>query len=189
MSETKVGIRLRAITAELDRWSAAIDDNEIDSLRRAVLDAKRIFVTGAGKSGLAVRAFANRLLHLGFTVHAVGEITAPSIREGDLLVVNSSRGETGSIVANVKVAVAENAKVALLTMNPDSTVGRAASVVVKVPGQGGVDSAGNEIESVQTPGSLFEDLCLLTYDAVIAELMEELAQTPEQMRYRHTNLE
>lgn len=154
-----------------------------------MLAANRVFLAGAGKSGLAVRAFANRLMHLGLTVHVVGEITAPSVREGDLLVVNSASGETSSIVRMVQVASQERARVATLTMSPEATIGRLADVVIVVPGQGGRGPDGSTIDSVQPPGSLFEDLCLLSYDAVVAELKAELRQSVEQMRYRHAKLE
>lgn len=114
-----------------------------------MLAANRVFLAGAGKSGLAVRAFANRLMHLGLTVHVVGEITAPSVREGDLLVVNSASGETSSIVRMVQVASQERARVATLTMSPEATIGRLADVVIVVPGQGGRGPDGSTIDSVQ----------------------------------------
>jgi D-arabinose 5-phosphate isomerase GutQ len=41
---------------------------------------------------------ATRLRHVGFDAHAVGEATAPSVREGDGFVVISGSGETAVIL-------------------------------------------------------------------------------------------
>jgi 6-phospho-3-hexuloisomerase len=50
---------------------------------------RRWFCSGQGRSGLVAQMVAMRLMHVGFDVHAVGEPTAPSIREGDGLVMIS----------------------------------------------------------------------------------------------------
>ncbi|MBX4133436.1 hypothetical protein JMI89_07315 [Frischella sp. Ac48] len=42
-----------------------------------ITQAKHIFVAGASRSGLMINAFANRLLHLGYSVSIVGEINSP----------------------------------------------------------------------------------------------------------------
>ncbi len=53
--------------------------------------ADRIFVVGAGRSGLVLKTAALRLMHLGLTVQVVGETTAPAIRAGaDVAVVGGS---------------------------------------------------------------------------------------------------
>jgi 6-phospho-3-hexuloisomerase len=41
----------------------------------------RILVMGAGRSGLVGRAFAMRLLHLGYNAYVLGETIVPAIRE------------------------------------------------------------------------------------------------------------
>lgn len=183
------GPRLRAIIAELDRWAAAIPVADVDRVRAEVRAARRVFVAGAGKSGLVARAFACRLVHLGLVVHVAGDITTPAIEKGDLLLVTSGSGETAGIAALVATAKAAQAKVALLTMRSDSTMGRAADVVVRVPGSGATAPDGTRITSIQPLGSLFEDLCLLVYDTLVGELMADLDQSEQQLRGRHTNLE
>ena len=183
------GPRLRAIIAELDRWAAAIPVADVDRVRAEVRAARRVFVAGAGKSGLVARAFACRLVHLGLVVQVAGDITTPAIEKGDLLLVTSGSGETAGISALVATAKAAQAKVALLTMRSDSTMGRAADVVVRVPGSGATAPDGTRITSIQPLGSLFEDLCLLVYDTLVGELMADLDQSEQQLRGRHTNLE
>ena len=60
----------------------------------AIRGADRIFVFGEGRSGLALRMAAMRLVHLGLNVHVVGDATTPAIVPGDILIVGSGSGET-----------------------------------------------------------------------------------------------
>lgn len=190
-TSTRLGVRTRLATIadELQRYQAEIDADKLESLIELLQGARRVFAAGAGKSGLSIRAFANRLMHLGFDVHVPGEITSPSIREGDLLLINSGSGSTSSMLAAARTAKKEGAQVALLTHTSPSPIAELADLVVIVPAQGKTTADGERITSVQTLGSLFEDLCLLAYDALAAELMVLRGETPETMEYRHTNLE
>lgn len=54
---------LQAILAELMADAQQIDGEEVNALGEAIMQAKRVFVAGAGRSGFAARAFANRLMH------------------------------------------------------------------------------------------------------------------------------
>lgn len=58
---------LQAILAELMADAQQIDGEEVNALGEAIMQAKRVFVAGAGRSGFAARAFANRLMHTGFS--------------------------------------------------------------------------------------------------------------------------
>ena len=49
-------------------------------------EASRIFVAGAGRSGLCIRAAGMRLMQMGKSTYIVGETITPSIQAGDLLV-------------------------------------------------------------------------------------------------------
>lgn len=46
---------------------------KIDEFIFALEDAKNIFVMGAGRSGFVAKAFAMRLMHLGYNVYVVGK--------------------------------------------------------------------------------------------------------------------
>ena len=56
--------------------------------------SERIFLAGAGRSGLALKSFAMRLTQLSKQAFVVGETTTPAITASDLLVIASSSGET-----------------------------------------------------------------------------------------------
>jgi 6-phospho-3-hexuloisomerase len=60
-------------------------------------DVNRIFVVGEGRSGLTVRMFAMRLMHLG-TACMSGETTTPALRRDDLLIACSGSGTTSGVL-------------------------------------------------------------------------------------------
>jgi 6-phospho-3-hexuloisomerase len=173
---------LDAIHRELSDIAAALPRGEAEALAVAVRDAKRVFVSGMGRSGLMVRAFAMRLMQLGVTVFVVGDTTTPSIAKGDLLVVGSRYGRSGSLSHYVDIARREGARVAVVTMGPDSPLAKSADIVATIPVAGGGPSQ-------QPLGTLFEQSLLVYLDAVVLLLKRLLHKTERAMRKRHTNLE
>lgn len=87
-----------------------------------ILNSNRIFVGAAGRSLLAMKFLAMRLMQIGLKVYLVGEVCTPSIREGDLLLVGSGSGETAGMIAICKKAKAAGAEVAVFTKNRNSTI-------------------------------------------------------------------
>ena len=60
-----------------------------DNMRAFIDEVKahdRIFLIGVGREGMATRAFAMRLMHMGKEIHWIWDDTTPSIGEGDLLI-------------------------------------------------------------------------------------------------------
>ena len=107
---------LQIITNELYKYGKLIKEDEVKEVVELCQKANRIFIAGAGRSGFCARGFANRMMHLGFTVYFVGETTTPSIQEGDLLIVGSGSGTTASLVSDCKKAKAQKAIIATLTI-------------------------------------------------------------------------
>ncbi|MFH1006796.1 MAG: 6-phospho-3-hexuloisomerase, partial [Candidatus Latescibacterota bacterium] len=68
---------LGQILAELGNTLARVDNDAGEEMVRAIMDARTIFVAGAGRSGLAMKTFGMRLMHLGLDVHVVGETITP----------------------------------------------------------------------------------------------------------------
>ena len=96
---------LKSILQELTENEKRVSQDEMEKFADAILKADRIFVAGAGRTGFVARAFANRLMHMGMTVFFVGEPTTPAIKAGDLLVIGSGSGETGSLVVMAQKAM------------------------------------------------------------------------------------
>ena len=178
------------ILAELKNNLAYVNDEELDLLVKAIMESEHIFGAGAGRSGVAMRGFINRLMHLGKSVSLVGDISSPHTKEGDLLIIGSGSGETESLVALANKARKNNVKIALVTMDPNSTIGKMADIVVVLPGVSPkLRNAGMNVSSIQPMGSAFEQLSFLTYDGVILELMEKMDESTDTMFPRHADLE
>lgn len=173
----------------LDKVATALTATPVEAeetLFLALEKAKRIFITGAGRSGLVARFFAMRLLHCGYTVHVVGEITAPSIQAGDLFIVISGSGETETMLPLVAKAKKQLANIALVSMKSVSSMAALADTVVAV-------ASNNPQAFDKTPqmpmGSIFELSSLLFLEAVIAKVIAHKQLSEEQMRAIHANLE
>ncbi|WP_457973565.1 6-phospho-3-hexuloisomerase [Arthrobacter sp. D1-17] len=165
----------------------SVDPAQVAALVTELRLADRIFVTGAGRSGLVLKMAAMRLMHLGLTVHVVGEITAPAIRSGDLLLAASGSGTTAGVVKAAETAAAQGARIAAYTTNAGSPLAKAASAVVIIPAAQKTDH-GSSL-SRQYSGSLFEQVLFATTEAVFQSLWDEDAATPEELWQRHANLE
>src|SRR5512139_1017441 len=108
----------------------------VESLTHAealIESSPRIFVAGAGRSGLCMRAFGMRLMHLGKTVHVVGETTTPGIAANDLLILGSGSGRTVSLVVMAEQARRLGAQVLLFTTDAESPLGRLSHHQVVIP--------------------------------------------------------
>ncbi len=125
---------LQIITNELYKYGKLIKEDEVKEVVELCQKANRIFIAGAGRSGFCARGFANRMMHLGFTVYFVGETTTPSIQEGDLLIVGSGSGTTASLVSDCKKAKAQKAIIATLTICPEAPIGEMADAIITIPG-------------------------------------------------------
>lgn len=183
----KVKENLEHILKELNDASSKIEEEQIKDVLKLIEPDKKIFLTGKGRSGLAAKGFANRLIHLGFQAYVIGEISTPHTKAGDLLIITSGSGETDALISIAKKAKESGLYFALVTINQESTLAKMADGVILLPG----DSKGNNQEkhSIQPMGSQFEQMSFLIFDAMILKLMESFKQTSEQMFMRHADLE
>ncbi|GAB6947277.1 6-phospho-3-hexuloisomerase [Vulcanisaeta sp. JCM 16161] len=169
----------------------------VDVLINVYENDKKVLVVGAGRSGLVGRAFAMRLMHLGFRSYVLGETITPSVGEGDLVVAISGSGTTTMVVAAAEAAKKMRARVVAITSYRDSPLANYADLVVQVPGRTKVakmdDYFARQILGLHEPlaplGTLFEDTTMVLLDAIIAELMHRLRKTEDEIRSRHANIE
>ena len=97
-----------------------ISDEEVSHFIQELLNARRIYVMGAGRSGLVAKAFAMRLMHLGMISYVVGETITPALQRGDLIVVLSGSGKTRTIMEIVQTAKEIGGRISLITSNSES---------------------------------------------------------------------
>ncbi|MDP3087804.1 MAG: 6-phospho-3-hexuloisomerase [Methylotenera sp.] len=169
--------RINTILAETNNANAA-------KLCKLVDEAGRIFVGGAGRSGLVSRFFAMRLTHSGYNVNMIGEIVTPAIKPGDLLVLVSGSGGTETLLPFVKKAKSVGAKLVVVSMKAKSVMADVADLNIQI---GNDDSF--PLTKGMPMGAQFELSALVFLEAVIADIIFAKGLTEEGMRAIHANLE
>ncbi len=179
----------KTVVQELERTLTTIPEQKTDAFVDLLVDHQTVFIAGAGRSGFMARGFVMRLMHMGYQSYLVGDTTTTSIKSGDLLLICSGSGETQSLVSIAKKAKSLGAKLALITINPASTIAEMADVIVRIPAPSPKATANNDFQSIQPMGNLFEQSLLLFLDMSIMLLMQKTGMTSEEMFKRHANLE
>jgi 6-phospho-3-hexuloisomerase len=185
------------IANHIKRIALNLDTDSVTSLVDSIMNAKRIFLMGAGRSGLAARAFAMRLMHMGFNVYVVGETTTPAVQVEDLVIAVSGSGETTSIAGLGQISKRIGSKLATITSNKDSSLGRISDIVVVIPGRPKDDviyENYHERRMIGYPqlaplGTVFEISALVFLDAVISEMMVRTDANEAELKKRHTVFE
>jgi 6-phospho-3-hexuloisomerase len=180
-------IILKEIATVLDRMRDDGTKRLVSELERT----KRIYISGVGRSGLVVKAFGQRLMHLGWEVHLADEISAPAIRRGDLLIACSGTGTTELTVYMARKARRIGARCIALTAVADSPLGRLARRTIVIPAgiEKGTNGDSNGVPSRQPARALFEQALFIFLDSIILTLKESLGITARKLRGRHANLE
>ena len=192
---------LSSIEAILDNIRDAEEylvEEDIANFIEIITTADNIFVTGAGRSGLAAKAFAMRLMHLGLSSYVVGETISPAINAGDCILAISGSGETNTIVTAARISKKRGAKVLALTSYPESSLGQLADGIIHVKGRTKVEvddenylkrQIKGNYTSLTPLGTAFELTSLVFLDGLVSELMEAMGKTEEDLKNRHTVLE
>ena len=189
---------IKAIIGNIVSAEEFLDEDVIDEFENIIIESQNVFVTGAGRSGLAAKAFAMRLMHLGVSAYVVGETISPAIYENDCIVAISGSGETNTIVSAATIAKKRGSKVLAVTSYPESTLGKLTDSCLLVKGRTKqeVDDENymkrqihGNYTSLTPLGTAFELTTLVFLDAIVSELMEKMHQTESDLKARHTVLE
>jgi len=196
---------LKAAAKEIITGASITIDNldweQVEKLIEMIVEAKakKIFIAGMGRSGFVGRAFALRLMNLGFNVYFIGETITPAAGEGDLVIAISGTGETRMVVTASMAAKEIGAKIAAITTFSNSSLAKTADHVLLM---GGRTKTGwpreedyltrqilGEKESLTPLGSMFENNCMIFLDGLVVELMYRLKKTEEELKARHATIE
>ena len=189
---------IKAIIGNIVSAEEFLEEENVDKFENIIIEAENVFVTGAGRSGLAAKAFAMRLMHLGVSAYVVGETISPAINKGDCIIAISGSGETNTIVSAAKIAKNRGSNVLAVTSYPESTLGELADCCLIVKGRTmqEVDDENymkrqiyGNYTSLTPLGTAFELTTLVFLDAIVSELMEKMHQTESDLKARHTVLE
>jgi 6-phospho-3-hexuloisomerase len=171
--QTSFAQAMELILAENQRVLQEIAYSAVKQLAQKIIGVERIFVIGEGRSGLAIRMAAMRLMHLGCQVYVVGETTTPSLRATDLFIACSGSGSTETVRAMTAKAKAIGAYIVC--------------VPIELAAATKYDS--ENVQSQQFAGSLFEQSTLLFFDILFYVLSQMLNKNAQLLSSLHTNLE
>lgn len=187
----------KEITNKIQQIISSISEEKTEKMIEEIISAHKIFVFGVGRSGLVAQAFAMRLVHLGKTVHFVGEVTTPAISSKDLIIVISGSGTTSSVHNVTEAAKKQGAKIVFLTSKINSPVAELSNIVIEIP----LVQENKETDNYfarqlvsKTPeitpmGTLFELTVMIFFDSVIPIIMERMGVSEKNMKEKHSNLE
>jgi 6-phospho-3-hexuloisomerase len=173
-----------------------IDEKQVSEMIDTIVDADCVFIVGTGRSELVGKAFAMRLMHLGFTVHVVGDVTTPAIKGDDCLVAISGSGETKTVTLAAETAKEISAKVIGITGNPESTLGNNLDITINIQSKTKQpwkyytsNVLKGHYDDLTPMGTLFEDTTHLFLDGLIAEFMALLGKKEIDLKKRHAIIE
>lgn len=179
----------RAVLEEHRKVFEAQRYEDIEELMRSIMQAERVFITGAGREGIAARSFAMRIMHLGKETYWLWDDTTPGMKAGDLFILTDGSGKIGHIGYLADQAKKTGAKRLVITGAPKERVPSEAEACVFVPACVYKGTDERVVDSVQPMGNLFEQHLFLLFDVVVMLLEQEMGLTHEQMESRHRNIE
>ncbi|MEN6397302.1 MAG: 6-phospho-3-hexuloisomerase [Methanoregula sp.] len=199
MDNHRVQEMMQLMASKIRAIATLISDKDVDAFIAEILNARRIYVMGAGRSGLVAKGFAMRLMHLGLQSYVVGETITPALQKADLIVIFSGSGKTKTIADIAETGKEIGAHICLITSNADSRIGKIADCKVIIEHQRddvNDDAAEFEIRQVLGDhksfaplGTLFETASMVFADAVISRLMEITKTDESALKNRHANIE
>ncbi len=179
----------KVVLEELNQTLLGVNSEKVEKFVSLIHQAEEVFCSGAGRSGFMVKGFAMRLMHMGINSYVVGETCTPNIKQDGLLVIASGSGETKSLVNHALKAKEVGTKLALITINPQSTIAEMADVVVEISAPSPKSAKEGQVKTIQPMGSLFEQSEGLVMDISIMMLMKQRNMTSDTMFGRHANME
>ncbi|MDF2590547.1 MAG: sugar isomerase [Clostridia bacterium] len=162
---------------------------DIEKLMTAIMNAKRVFIVGAGREGIAARSFAMRVMHLGKETHWLWDDTAPGMRAGDLFIAVNGSGKIGHIDYLLDRAHLTGTEIAVVTGAPSERTPSMADITVFVPACVYKGTDKRVVNSTQPMGNLFEQHLFLLFDIIVMMLEKEMNLSHDQMEARHRNIE
>ena len=190
---------MKLMASTISSTAGSLSSEGVGQFIDELIGAKRIYVMGAGRSGLVAKGFAMRLMHLGMRSYVVGETITPAMKEGDTIVAYSGSGETKSIAELCETAKSIGGRLCLVTSNKDSRIGRIADCIVVIESHRDDvrdESAEYEVRQMRGEhrsfaplGTIFETSAMIFSDAIISSIMEITQCEENDLKCRHANIE
>lgn len=159
-----------------------ISADAVDQLAQLIASHKNnnVVCIGAGRMGFAIKGFAMRLGHLGLSAYFLGDTNVPRISQDDLVLFNTSSGETGSLIYYSKIASMAGVEICTITSNPESTLAKAANHCIVLPK---LDT------SAQLMKTFNEQMSSIFFDLTSHKLISMLSLSVAEIEINHSILE
>ncbi|APS41597.1 MULTISPECIES: 6-phospho-3-hexuloisomerase [Weissella] len=177
---------IEEVVSEVNEVMSLVDENQLEQAEKLIDKDKRIFILGAGRSGLMAKGFAMRLMHIGYTVFVIGETITPSIQAGDVLVSVSGSGKTGSVLNPSKKAKETGATLISVTSDQQSPLGQIGDATIVVPG---ATKTGDGLKSIQLLSTLFDQSVHITLDVLCLMVSRRDNISNDSAKATHSNME
>lgn len=171
------------LTQKIKEGLDKLDDCVINDMVESFFECDKMFIYGVGRSGLASKGFAMRLMHLGFKIYVMGETVSPPVNEGDLVILVSGSGRTNSVVKIAQLSKEVRAKIVVITAEKNSPLADLGDLTITLDVQKDKDP------KLAPLGTLFEDGALIFFDCIISELLDRMGENEDRMTARHASLE
>ncbi len=175
---------VKTILAEIDNVAARINPDDAERFYTAVIAARRVFITGEGRSLFVSQTFAMRLSHLGITAAVIGEATCPKPGPGDLLVAVSGSGKTATVLAIVEGARKAGSRVHAISATRENPLAKIADDLLMIPGATKAEGKG-EAKSAQPLSSLFDQALHVFLDAINLLIFQRKGKSKDQVKAKH----
>jgi 6-phospho-3-hexuloisomerase len=159
----------------------------INLILRIKTENNKVFVYGAGRSGFIGRCFTQRLMHLDINSSFISDAVTPRYTKKDLLILISGSGETASPVALAEKANEIGGNLALITTNPNSSIGKLSDLVIVIKGKSKDIAISKKTLAPYT--SLFDISTLSVLDSIGSVLMNVLNISENDIDKRHASIE
>ena len=147
-----------------------------------------IFLVGAGRSGFVAKAFAMRLMHLGYYVYVVGETITPWINDGDIIITVSKSGKSNSITEIIGDSELDNVKFLSICGSEDCDLAGIsdAKIIIESLPQNCIDLE-DDLDPLELilMGCAFEISAFIILDALVCELMQNLNLREKDLKDYH----
>ncbi|HIL16037.1 MAG TPA: SIS domain-containing protein [Deltaproteobacteria bacterium] len=177
------------VLKEIEQTLKQVDGSRLSEFSVQLWQSPKVFVAGAGRTGLVMRCFAMRLMHLGLYVQILGDTLTGAMKKEDCLLIGSGSGETPSLVSIAEKAQELGVRIVLFGLNPDSSIGKLASDCLRIPAPSPKLNHAAACHSIQPMGSLFEQSLLLTLDSLVGVMMHQKGMNSKSMFLNHANVE
>lgn len=142
---------------------------------------------GCGREGLQVKGLIMRLHHLGLRVAMQGDMAAPPLAAGDLLLVSAGPGELSTVRALMGEARKAGASTLLLTAVASAPLACLADEVLVIPAT--TMATDKDAKPFLPMGSIYEGALFVVFELMVLALRDALGEDAASMRARHTNME